>query len=604
MGRRARLAAIGAALGLAALAAFAVPTVWGKPWSIDHFFLRVVLRFGLESPMLLSRLRLLEPYGLRFHNDELDDFSVDSTRSRAERVRAELRVLRRYDRKGLSPERRRSYDVMAWYLDTLVAGEPYVFHDLPLNQLEGVHTALPDFMLNGHVVEDERSAVDYVKRLEAFGPTLAGAVESVRYRAGRGVVPPRFVLARVRDQLEKLIAGAPGDHVLVTHLAEVLEPLGLRPAREQALLRGAREAVAGVVIPAYGRMLDLLDELEPQATDAAGVWRLPDGEAYYAWALRFHTTTDRSADEIHATGIAETARIQDLIRRLLRLEGLSAADLPVALRDLHRDPRYLFPDTDAGRAQILAGFRSIVEQARGRLPAYFGRLPVSSVVVEAVPAFKQDGAPGAYYWPPALDGSRPGTFYVNLRSVDEVVRFGMRTLAYHEAVPGHHLQLALAFENTGLPLFRRLIPFGAFVEGWALYAERLALEEGFHETTLDRIGALVAELFRAVRLVVDTGIHAKRWTREEAIDYMLENTGMPEGDVVAEVERYVVRPGQACAYKMGQLRILELRRRAQAALGEDFDLREFHDLVLGGGSLPLVLLEEEVESWLAARTAP
>ncbi len=223
--------------------------------------------------------------------------------------------------------------------------------------------------------------------------------------------------------------------------------------------------------------------------------------------------------------------------------------------------------------------------------------------VERVPAFKEAGAPGAYYMPPPLDGSKPGIFYANLRSVREIAKFGMRTLAYHEAIPGHHLQIAIAQELPGLPIFRRVVPFTAYVEGWALYAERLALENGFHPTPFDRLGALVAEDFRAVRLVVDTGIHAQRWTREQAIVYMLQNTGMPETDVVAEVERYIVSPGQACAYKIGQLAILSLRERARQALGPRFDPRAFHDAVLGQGALPLELLETKVDAWIAAQTA-
>jgi uncharacterized protein (DUF885 family) len=251
---------------------------------------------------------------------------------------------------------------------------------------------------------------------------------------------------------------------------------------------------------------------------------------------------------------------------------------------------------------MLADYQAILDDAAPRLPALFGRLPQAPVRVERVPAFKEAGAPGAYYMPPPLDGSKPGIFYANLRSVREIPKFGMRTLAYHEAIPGHHLQIAIAQELPGLPIFRRVVPFTAYVEGWALYAERLALENGFHLTPYDRLGALQAEVFRAVRLVVDTGIHAQRWTREQAIAYMVQNTGMPETDVVAEVERYIVSPGQACAYKVGQLAILSLRGRAQQALGPRFDPRAFHDVVLGQGALPLELLERKVDEWIANQT--
>jgi uncharacterized protein (DUF885 family) len=271
------------------------------------------------------------------------------------------------------------------------------------------------------------------------------------------------------------------------------------------------------------------------------------------------------------------------------------------LRALHREERFTHPDSDEGRQTILVEYQRILDEAAPRLPPLFGRLPRAPVRVERVPAFREAGAAGAYYWPPPLDGSRPGVFYANLRDPREVARFGMRTLAYHEAIPGHHLQIALAQEMEGVPLFRRVVPFTAFVEGWALYAERLAAEQGWHPTPFDRLGQLVAEVFRAARLVVDTGLHAKRWTREQAVDYMLRNTGMGETEVAAEVERYIVLPGQACAYKVGQMKILELRERARSALGPRFDLRTFHDRVLGQGSLPLELLEEEIDAWIAER---
>jgi uncharacterized protein (DUF885 family) len=389
--------------------------------------------------------------------------------------------------------------------------------------------------------------------------------------------------------------------VLQVEFAKKLASLdGLDPAEREELLAASQRAIAEVVYPAYARVAVLVAELETGAADEAGVWRLPDGDAYYAWTLRQHTTTSLSAGEIHALGLAEVERIQSELRAILVAEG-GTGDLPVDLANLDRDPRFLFPDTEDGRAQILAGYRAIVDEVTPRLAELIGRLPRAPVAVERVPAFREDGAPFAYYWPPAFDGSKPGTFFVNLRAVGDVRRFAMRTLTFHEAIPGHHLQIALSFEMEGVPFFRRVIPFTAFSEGWALYAERLAAERGFHPTPLDHAGQLQAELFRAARLVVDTGLHAKRWSREQAIGWMARSTGLPEGDVVAEVERYIVDPGQACAYKIGQLEILRLRDRARSALGPGFDLREFHDVVLGSGSLPMVLLERVVDQWIDHR---
>jgi uncharacterized protein (DUF885 family) len=334
-----------------------------------------------------------------------------------------------------------------------------------------------------------------------------------------------------------------------------------------------------------------------------GVWHLPDGEAYYAWAVRLHTTTERTPQEIHQSGLAEVARIQGEMHEILRAEGMPAADLARAIRSLGSDPRFLYPDTEEGRRQVLAEYQAIIEDAQARLPALFGRLPRAKVVVQRVPEFKEEGAARAYYEMPPFDGSKPGVFFANLRHTAEHPKFGLRTLTYHEAIPGHHLQIAIAQELEGVPFFRRVVPFTAFQEGWALYAERLAAEQGFHPTAWDRLGQLVAEVFRAVRLVVDTGLHAQRWTREQAIDYMAANTGMERTEVVAEVERYIVMPGQALAYKTGQMEMLALRERARDALGDRFDLRAFHDQVLGSGALPLTLLARNVDAWIAARGA-
>jgi len=392
-------------------------------------------------------------------------------------------------------------------------------------------------------------------------------------------------------------AGAPEENLLYTHLAEALAGAGVPEAESREILADARDAVAQAVVPGYRELIRLVADLAEDASDDAGVWKLPDGDAYYRHMLRFHTTSSLGPDEVHETGLAEIRRIHDQMRAILAAEGLPAEDPIATLTALGRDPRFLYPDTDEGRARILADYRAIIEEVSSRLPELFGRLPQAPVEVERVPVFKQAGAAGAYYNPPSLDGTRPGVFYANLRDVREISRSGMRTLAFHEAVPGHHLQIALAMENRELPLFRRFLPLTAFVEGWALYAERLALENGLHPTPYDELGALSAELFRAVRLVVDTGIHARRWTRERAIAFMMENAGSPETDATAEIERYIVNPGQACAYKIGQLEILALRERARRRLGERFDLRAYNDLVLSNGALPLDVLARVVAAW-------
>lgn len=587
-----------------ALAVFLVPTIWGKPWSIDHYFLRALVEFAVEHPMLLSYARVLEPYGLDFHSDDLEDFSVEAERRMQAQARTFLDGLHRYDFETLSPEQRLSADVLDWFLQLQVEKERFAFHDYPVAQFEGLQTVLPDFMLNIHQVRSQRDAESYVARLAGFGTALDQIGAGVRHRAGIGVVPPRFVLAGSREQIAALTAPAPERHPLVTHLDEALTKLdGVDAATRERLVADATTQVRDVVVPGYVRLDALVAGLEPGASDDAGVWKLPDGDAYYRWALRFHTTTSLAPGEVHAIGLAEVARIEALVRGTLAEAGVRVADpaqfdVGAALRALASDPRASYEDSDAGREAILRDYRAILLDARTRLPALFGRLPGADVVVERVPAFKESGSAGAYYNPPAFDGSRPGVFYANLRAPREVSRFGMRTLTYHEALPGHHLQIALSFDTKDIPFFRRVIPFTAFVEGWALYAERLASEQGFHSTPLDRVGQLQAELFRAARLVVDTGIHSEHWTREDAIAWMLRHTGMGETEVTAEVERYVVMPGQACAYKIGQMELLRLRERARERLGARFDLRAFHDEVLANGALPLEILEPVVDAWI------
>ena len=603
MRRSLRITAVATALLLLGLGVFVVPTVWGKPWSIEHFYTRVFLDLLLRHPMLLSQLRVLEPYGIRSHNQKLDDFSVEFEQQEAEAARSNLRMLRSYTPESQSAEQRFSSAVLDWFLGSVVDGEPFQLYDYPLNQLDGVQVTLPDFMLNVHPLYDARDAEDYVARLARFGTAIDQVIASVRTRAEHGIVPPRFVVERVRAQVETFRAGGADQNVLLTSFGKRIGAIeSLTPEASAELTQAARHQIEISVLPAWQRLADFLPELQAQATETVGAWKHPEGSLYYGWALRSHTTTNLSADEIHALGLREVERIQREMRAILSAEGIDAADLGATLRALNKEDRFLYPDTDEGRAQVLADYQAILDDAAPRLPALFGHLPQAPVRVERVPAFKEAGAPGAYYMPPPLDGSKPGIFYANLRSVREIPKFGMRTLAYHEAIPGHHLQIAIAQQLPGLPIFRRVVPFTAYVEGWALYAERLALENGFHPTPYDRLGALQAEVFRAVRLVVDTGIHAQRWTRERAIETMVQNTGMPETEVVAEVERYIVSPGQACAYKVGQLAILSLRDRAQQALGPRFDPSAFHDVVLGQGALPLELLERKVDEWIADQT--
>jgi len=378
------------------VAVFLVPTLWGTPWSIDHFFLRALAEAALPHPMALSYARVLEPYGLDWYSDELEDFSVaQEDRDRAQ-ARRTLATLRRYEDASLTPEQRLSARILAWYLETLEAGEPFAYHGYPVEQLDGLQSALPDFLLNFHPIASERDARNYVRRLAGVDVALDQIGERVRFREDRGVVPPRFVLAKSRAQIAELVAPAPAAHPLVAKLRDDLARLpDVSPARRDALVQAAEDEIVRSVRPGYARLDALLAAQEARATDDDGVWKLPDGDAYYRWALRLHTTTELSPEQVHEIGLREVARLAGEMRALLAAEGIDAHDLGATLRRLHADPRFLYPDDDSGRSRILADYTAIVDDARPRLPALFGRLPKAPLVVERVPQFKAEGSAGA-----------------------------------------------------------------------------------------------------------------------------------------------------------------------------------------------------------------
>lgn len=352
---------------------------------------------------------------------------------------------------------------------------------------------------------------------------------------------------------------------------------------------------------AYNALILYFEALKSKATTDAGVWKFPDGDAFYQYQLSLMTTTDYTPEEVHQIGLSEVARIKTEMRDILSIQGYAdtSREIGKIIQELNKEERFLYQNNDEGRKEILEGYNTILDEINAGLDNAFDIRPKATMEVKRVPEFKEEGSAGAYYTPPAMDGSAGGIFYANLRAVTETVKFGMKTLAYHEGIPGHHFQIAIQGELEDVPIFRTFPLFIAYTEGWALYAEQLAWELGFYENDpFGNLGRLQAEMFRAVRLVVDTGIHYKKWTREEAIEYMIANTGMTTGEVVTEIERYIVMPGQACAYKIGMLKILELREKAKKKLGNQFDLKEFHNVVLKNGAVPLDILEEIIDDYI------
>jgi len=583
---------------------FLAHTWYFKPVSINLFFARTMIQVMAESPEMLSSLRVLEPLGITGHNAKLDDESLAAGDRFMAQMKEAYEVLQSYEDADLSEADRMSKRIAATMLGVVVEGERFRFHTFPVNQLFGVQNGFPSFMESTHQVHSVGDAEDYVARLNAVGIKFDQVLEGLRKRDELGIHPPQFVVTKVLEEMRNFIATPPKEGILMVALLDKMDDAGLAEAEQARIAQDARAAIEQTVYPAYQRLIDHFVALDAKVEGNYGAWSLPDGDAYYRLALRLMTTTDYDPQYIHDLGRSEVDRIQAEIMDILAAEGWDVSGgFTAAIGELADHPRFYYSDSVEGREQILADYRALIDDVESRMEPWFGTIPDALVDVKRVPEFKEKTSPGAYYQPAPMDGSQSGVFYANLYDIKATPTYGMRTLTYHEAVPGHHYQLSVQREQEDLPFFRRLIPFPAYSEGWALYAERVAWEMGLLEDPYDNIGRLQAELFRAVRLVVDTGIHAMRWSREEAIEYMLANTGMAESDVVAEIERYFVMPGQATAYKVGMTKILELRALAERELGDRFDIREFHDVLLLGGSMPLDILEQRVRTWIEATRA-
>lgn len=588
------------AVVVVAIGLLAAHTWYFKPLNINWFFGRAFLQFALESPETLSSIRILEPLGIDGHNAHLDDASIESGDLMFAQFKKWRKTLVSYDDEGLSEQNVLSKRIMLGLLDEAIAAEKFRFHNYPVNQLFGEQNGFPSFMESTHQVGDVEGAEHYVSRLSEVGRKFDQVIDGLRHREELGILPPQFVVTKVLEEMRAFVATPVEEGILMTALVEKMKEAELPEGDQERLALEARAEIENTVYPAYQRLIDYMAALDNKVSENHGIWALPDGDELYEQAIRLFTTTDYSADYIHDFGLQEVARIEGEILAILETEGWDVSGgFTQAIEEMAERPEFYYSDSGEGRDQILADYKAIIEEVSAELEPWFVTLPKAELDVQRVPDFREKTAPGAYYQRPAMDGSRPGTFYANLYDIKATPKYSMRTLAYHEGVPGHHYQLAVLQEQEDLPFFRRMLPTIAYTEGWALYAEQLAWEMGLQDDPYDNIGRLQAELMRAVRLVVDTGIHHKRWTREEAIDYMKANTGMAESDVVAEIERYFVLPGQALAYKIGMTKILELRQLAQNELGDDFDIREFHDVVLRDGGLPLMILEEILRDWIS-----
>jgi uncharacterized protein (DUF885 family) len=517
---------------------------------------------------------------------------------------ARNRAIQAFGREGLSPAGQLNYDIAAFRGSVSAQGAafryggaggrpaPYV-----LSQLGGAYYNVPDFLDTQHPVRTAQDADYYLSRLQDFARNLNQEAERVAHDASVGATPPDFIIDKTIGSLERMRATPAAETTLVRSLVRRTAAANIPGdwgARATAL-------VSGPIAQALDRQIAALRAIRPNAVHDAGVWRLPEGEAYYAWGIRSNTTTEMGGEEIHRIGLEQVAALNAQLDTLLRAQGRTQGTVGERLNATNDEARFLFPNTDAGRAEMLAALNRQVAEITPLLSRVFSTIPRAAVEIRRVPVEIEIGAPGGYYQGASLDGSRPGAYYINLRDTHERPSLGLPTLSYHEAMPGHHFQISLAREAGELPIYRRTQGFSAYNEGWGLYAERVADELGVYaDNPWGRIGYLQSYLFRAVRLVVDSGMHHRRWSREQAIRYMMENAAEPEGSAVREIERYVVWPGQACAYKVGQTVIAGLRDEAERRMGPRFDIKAFHDIILLGGSMPLTVLQNRVRAWIAA----
>jgi uncharacterized protein (DUF885 family) len=589
-------------LGTAASAAPA-GTTRGDPSAEDQrlmtFLDRAFDETAARSPEALTGLGIKQRYG------ELDDYSdADRMRGR-ELAEAQLRRMKaEFDPKRLSPAGQLSYRLFENNVLTGRRNFDWRWHRFLFSTNGSPAGQIPVFLINQHRIDSVADAEAYVSRLRAVERVMNEVRGVVREQARMGVVPPQFVFAPVRADAQKVLTGAPftagADSSLLADFRKKVGALQTDSATKARLIADASAALTGPFRRGYDTFLGTLDEVAPKATSNAGAWRLPQGDRFYANQLRFFTTTDMSADQIHSLGLLEVTRIQGEMEAIKRRVGFNGT-LQQFFAHIKNGQQFKYPNTDAGREQYLKDANVFIAQVMAKAPQYFHVLPRAPLEVRAVEKFREATASVAFYNQPTPDGSRPGIYYVNLADMNQVLKPQIESISYHEGAPGHHFQIARSIELQGVPKFRRFGSYGAYVEGWGLYAERLGREMGFFQDPYSEFGHLSLELWRAVRLVTDTGLHAKRWTREQAIRYFQENSLLSERDIVKEVERYINNPGQATSYKIGQLKIVELRRRAEQALGNRFDIRDFHEVVLGNGSLPLDVLDQQVNAYIASK---
>ena len=550
-----------------------------------------------ESPMLQTRL------GIKTDYDSWDDFSHLRYAEDLKKAKRRLDFLNKSIEAGaLEGQAALSYRLYKQQLEQEIEDYPFRFYNYPVNQMFGVHASLPAFLINMHKIDSVSDAKAYIARLNKIPKVMDDVIEGLELREMNHIMPPKFVFDHTIEASRNLLRGKPFEKsadasTLLEDFQKKVETLDISGTEKTRLVLEVQEALLNSVKPAYEKLIAKLEDQQQRATTDDGIWKLPKGKEFYETALKRTTTTGLSAEEIHQTGLDEIARIHKEMEEIMEEVGFEGS-LQDFFKFMREDEQFYYSNTPEGREKYLAEATAIINTMKGRLDDLFLTKPEADLVVKAVEPFREKSAGKAFYQQPALDGSRPGTYYANLYDMKAMPTYQMEALAYHEGIPGHHMQLAIAQELESLPMFRKIETYPAYVEGWGLYSELLPKEIGFYDDPYADFGRLAMELWRSIRLVVDTGIHAKKWSREEAIAFYMENAPNAESDAIKMVERHIVMPGQATAYKIGMNKLLELREKAQKELGKKFDLKEFHDVVLTQGAMPLNVLEDLVNEWI------
>lgn len=575
-----------------------VQTTQTESEKANAFFEETFNRSVMRSPVYQTYMGIKKDY------DKWDDGSEARALEDLALTKKDLVTLNAMNYAALDDSTQVSYNLMKQNLEDTIADFKWRHYNYPVNQMFGTHSMVPAFLINQHQIANVSEAKAYISRLNGVTEVFSQLEKDLEVRAQKGIIAPKFVFPHVIDSSENIIKGAPfesgEDSTLLADFKRKVNKLEIEQSEKDALISQATKSLKSSIKPAYQSLITYLKTLEMRANNEDGAWKFPNGKAFYNNALARTTTTDLTAEQIHKTGLSEVARIHNEMREIKEKVGFKG-DLKAFMQFMKTDKQFYKPDTKEGKQEYLDEAVALIDNMKLRLDELFIVKPKADLKVKAVEAFREKAAGKAFYQQPAPDGSRPGVYYANLYDMEAMPTYQMEALAYHEGVPGHHMQIAIAQELVGVPKFRKFGGYTAYIEGWGLYSELVPKEMGLYEDPYSDFGRLSMELWRACRLVVDTGIHAMKWTRQEGIDYYVNNTPNATSDGVKMVERHVVMPSQATAYKIGMLKILELRKAAKDKLGDKFDIREFHDVVLKNGPLPLNVLEDFVDQYVASK---